>query len=263
MSRPKELNFFVAELNWELGRRLVREPLRPRRRRARRDLAPLHQPPRFDGRRRADARDARRDARIVYMVRDPIDRMLSHYLHNVGGGYETRPLEEALGRPRHRLRRPQPLRDAARALPRARSAASGSLIVAREELHGERDDDDAPRVRVLRRRRRASPPAVRARVGDGQRQGAAGGFRLMDRAVRLPGPARARPQLRPPARVAALAWSSGSSTTRTRARRRSPSSPELRERLEGLLRDDVGRARADRRAQVRLVCQRYSRRASR
>ena len=40
-----------------------------------------------------------RDARIVYMVRDPIDRMLSHYLHNVGGGYETRALEEALGDP--------------------------------------------------------------------------------------------------------------------------------------------------------------------
>ncbi len=39
------------------------------------------------------------DARVVYMVRDPIDRMLSHYLHNVGGGYETRPLEAALSDP--------------------------------------------------------------------------------------------------------------------------------------------------------------------
>ena len=33
------------------------------------------------------------------MVRDPIDRMLSHYLHNVGGGYDDRPLEEALSYP--------------------------------------------------------------------------------------------------------------------------------------------------------------------
>ena len=33
------------------------------------------------------------------MVRDPIERMLSHYLHNVGGGYETRPMEEALADP--------------------------------------------------------------------------------------------------------------------------------------------------------------------
>ena len=39
------------------------------------------------------------EARVVYMVRDPIDRMLSHYLHNVGGGYESRPIEEALADP--------------------------------------------------------------------------------------------------------------------------------------------------------------------
>src|SRR4029078_8223086 len=37
--------------------------------------------------------------RVVYMVRDPIDRMLSHYLHNVGGGYESRQLEMALSDP--------------------------------------------------------------------------------------------------------------------------------------------------------------------
>ena len=34
------------------------------------------------------------------MVRDPIDRMLSHYLHNVGGGYEHRALADALADPR-------------------------------------------------------------------------------------------------------------------------------------------------------------------
>ena len=35
----------------------------------------------------------------IYVVRDPIDRMLSHYLHNVGGGYEDRSLADALSDP--------------------------------------------------------------------------------------------------------------------------------------------------------------------
>ena len=39
------------------------------------------------------------DARLVYMVRDPIDRMLSHYLHNVGGGYDDRTLADAFADP--------------------------------------------------------------------------------------------------------------------------------------------------------------------
>ena len=32
------------------------------------------------------------------MVRDPISRILSHWCHAVGAGYETRPMEEALAR---------------------------------------------------------------------------------------------------------------------------------------------------------------------
>ena len=39
-------------------------------------------------------------ARMIYVVRDPIDRMLSHYMHNVGGGYDERPIEAALSDPR-------------------------------------------------------------------------------------------------------------------------------------------------------------------
>jgi hypothetical protein len=39
------------------------------------------------------------DVRLIYVVRDPIDRMLSHYLHNVGGGYEDRTLDDALSDP--------------------------------------------------------------------------------------------------------------------------------------------------------------------
>jgi hypothetical protein len=38
------------------------------------------------------------DARLLYMIRDPISRILSHWRHATGAGYETRDMEEALGR---------------------------------------------------------------------------------------------------------------------------------------------------------------------
>jgi hypothetical protein len=36
------------------------------------------------------------DARLIYVVRDPVDRMRSHWLHRVHEGQETRPIERAL-----------------------------------------------------------------------------------------------------------------------------------------------------------------------
>ena len=117
MSRPKELNFFVAELNWELGSEWYASHFDARAASAARPRPHYTNLPRFAGvaeRMRELLGDG---ARLVYMVRDPIERMLSHYLHNVGGGYESRPIAEALADPDSRLRPPQPLRDAARALP--------------------------------------------------------------------------------------------------------------------------------------------------
>ncbi len=35
------------------------------------------------------------DVRLIYVIRDPIERMRSHYLHNLGTGQEWRPIEEA------------------------------------------------------------------------------------------------------------------------------------------------------------------------
>ena len=91
MSRPKELNFFVEELNLAARPRLVREPLLRRRPGSRRDLAPLHEPAPL---RRASpsgcAATLGEGARLIYMVRDPIDRLLSHYLHNPAAGYDDR-----------------------------------------------------------------------------------------------------------------------------------------------------------------------------
>jgi hypothetical protein len=36
------------------------------------------------------------EARLIYVVRDPIERMISHYAHSVAAGNESRPIDEAL-----------------------------------------------------------------------------------------------------------------------------------------------------------------------
>lgn len=98
MSKPKELNFFVEELNWDLGldwyrgRFDGRYPVRG-------ESSPHYTNlPYFSG---VPERIAEHvpDARLIYMVRDPISRILSHWAHAVGAGYETRPMEDALARP--------------------------------------------------------------------------------------------------------------------------------------------------------------------
>jgi hypothetical protein len=99
MSRPKELNFFVAELNWPLGRDWYAAHFDPKAP-VRGESSPHYtNSPAFAGV-AGRMRDVLGEAvRLIYVVRDPIDRMLSHYLHNVGGGYDDRPLAEALSDP--------------------------------------------------------------------------------------------------------------------------------------------------------------------
>jgi hypothetical protein len=122
------------------------------------------------------------------VVRDPIDRMLSHYLHNVGAGYEARGLKEALGDPDgsylSRSRYAMQVEPYLAAFGEERVS-----IVSREELH---DDREATMRRMFELggvdpdfhseqfEREWETGSARAREGGG-------GFRLMDRAVRLPG----------------------------------------------------------------------------
>lgn len=40
------------------------------------------------------------DAKLIYLVRDPVDRMVSEYLHLRAGGHETRPMDEVFSHPR-------------------------------------------------------------------------------------------------------------------------------------------------------------------
>jgi len=185
MSRPKELNFFVAELNWDLGPDWYASHFRtdaPVRGESSPHYTNL---PRFEGvaeRMRSLLGD---DVRVIYMVRDPIDRMLSHYLHNVGGGYESRPLAEALADPASayvaRSRYAMQLEPYLGELGRERVT-----IVSREELKDER---------ATAMRRLFELCGVDAAFSSEQfeREWETGsakagrGFRLMDRAVRLPG----------------------------------------------------------------------------
>jgi hypothetical protein len=98
MSKPKELNFFVEELNWDLG--LDWYASRFDNRVAVRGESSPHYTnlPRFQG-------VAERihehcpNARLIYMVRDPIKRILSHWVHATGAGYETREMVATLSEP--------------------------------------------------------------------------------------------------------------------------------------------------------------------
>jgi hypothetical protein len=97
MSKPKELNFFVEELNWDLGldwyrgRFDGRFPVRG-------ESSPHYTHlPRYTGvAERIHAHVP--EAKLIYMVRDPISRILSHWRHATGAGYESRPMQQVLER---------------------------------------------------------------------------------------------------------------------------------------------------------------------
>jgi Sulfotransferase domain len=185
MSRPKELNFFVAELNWDLGADWYASHF-DRAALVRGETSPHYTNlPRFAGVAERMHELLGGQTRIVYMVRDPIERILSHYLHNVGGGYEQRSIEEAVADPDSayiaRSRYAMQLEPYLQTFDRAHV-----LVVDNADLAGERAatmrrvfgfcevDDDFSSEQFERE----------WETGSAKQEG---GFRLMDRAVRLPG----------------------------------------------------------------------------
>src|SRR3954469_14006405 len=97
MSKPKELNFFVSELNLDLGLDWYRGRFDDRFA-VRGESSPHYTNlPYFEGVPQR-IHDNIPDAKLLYMVRDPISRILSHWCHSVGAGYETRTMDEALAR---------------------------------------------------------------------------------------------------------------------------------------------------------------------
>jgi hypothetical protein len=98
MSKPKELNFFVEELNWDLGLDWYRSHFDARLR-VRGESSPHYTNlPRFGGVAER-IREHCPEAKLIYMVRDPISRILSHWRHATGAGYEYGGMEERLAAP--------------------------------------------------------------------------------------------------------------------------------------------------------------------
>ncbi|WP_129793641.1 sulfotransferase domain-containing protein [Sphingosinicella sp. CPCC 101087] len=94
MSRTKELDFFVAEKNWERGIEWYKSNFVPGGIRG--ESSPNYTVyPEFDG---VPERMHRivPGAKLIYLVRDPIDRMISHYIHSVYMKREQRTPDEAL-----------------------------------------------------------------------------------------------------------------------------------------------------------------------
>jgi Sulfotransferase domain len=98
MSKPKELNFFVKELNWDLGLDWYASRF-DNRFKVRGESSPHYTNlPRFTGVPQR-IHEHCPDAHLIYMVRDPIKRILSHWVHSTGAGYETRELVPTLSEP--------------------------------------------------------------------------------------------------------------------------------------------------------------------
>src|SRR3954467_10933970 len=98
MSKPKELNFFVEELNWDLGLDWYASRFDDRFK-VRGESSPHYTNlPRFEGVAERIKQNCP-EARLIYMVRDPIKRILSHWVHASGAGYETGNLVEVLSNP--------------------------------------------------------------------------------------------------------------------------------------------------------------------
>jgi len=186
MSRPKELNFFVEELNWELGPEWYASHF-DRKVPVRGETSPHYTNlPRFQGVAERMADLLGDDARIVYMVRDPIERILSHYLHNSGAGYETRPLEEAIVAPDSTYIARS--RYAMQLKPYLEHFGADRVLVLDNAELAERRDETVRRVFEFCGVDPNFTSEQFERMWEtGSARAKEGGFRIMDRAVRLPG----------------------------------------------------------------------------
>lgn len=81
MSQPKELNFFIKKRNWDRGLEWYESHFTEDRK-VRGEASPNYTNyPRFTGVAKKMYKLVP-DAKLIYLVRDPIDRMVSAYLHN-------------------------------------------------------------------------------------------------------------------------------------------------------------------------------------
>jgi Sulfotransferase domain len=96
MSRPKELDFFVTEKNWDMGLDWYCERWNGPDKPSRGESSPNYTAyPKLKG---VPERMAGLipDAKLIFMVRDPIDRVRAGYLHRYANRAESRPMREAV-----------------------------------------------------------------------------------------------------------------------------------------------------------------------
>ncbi|MEY2567259.1 MAG: hypothetical protein QOE35_1788 [Actinomycetota bacterium] len=96
---PKEPNFFSRDEVWARGLRWYSDLFEPTSAPARGDVSPSYTNPLWAERAAARMHEVIPDARIVYLLRHPVDRLRSHYLHQVRRARESRSLVEALADP--------------------------------------------------------------------------------------------------------------------------------------------------------------------
>jgi sulfotransferase family protein len=95
MSRPKELDFFASDMNWSRGIAWYERHFREAAFVRGESSVTYSEFPHRDG---VPARMAQviPEAKLIYLVRDPIDRIVSSYVFNVSLGYIRGPLAQAL-----------------------------------------------------------------------------------------------------------------------------------------------------------------------
>jgi sulfotransferase family protein len=182
MSAPKELNYFVKDLQWGLGEEWYRSHFDPRL--PVRGESSVHYTnfPRFDG-------VAERihefvpEAKLIYVVRDPIERMLSHYVHNRAGGYELLDAEEALSRPSAYIDRSRYFMQLSQYL--ERFVPERVHIITQEELNAEREQTLRRTFEFLGVDSGFASPEFDRQWETGHGKGRR--FSVLDRVARLPG----------------------------------------------------------------------------
>ncbi len=94
MSRLKEPEYFIEERNWSRGLDWYRRHFESARVRgeASANYTACHRFPGVPARAHATVPDAR----IIFLMRDPFARIISHWVHNFAAGFEDRPFAEAV-----------------------------------------------------------------------------------------------------------------------------------------------------------------------
>jgi hypothetical protein len=95
MSSPKELNFFIRERNWPKGIEWYSSHFSGESKIFGEASVNYAAFPDFDGV-PARMKAVVPSARLIYIIRDPIQRIISHYVHEVAADRENRAIEDAL-----------------------------------------------------------------------------------------------------------------------------------------------------------------------